>query len=386
MVHTYLQLFAVGENRHSRKIAERSFTYQIVGNATFSVDTFFFISGVLIVYLYYKSSYSSDGVKQVRTTKLPNAVNETVFAIIYRYIRLTPAYFFVIVTNELALKWTFDRSVFQPSIIDHITCNKYWYRNIFYVNNWYPFREMCMIWSWYMANDMQFYIVAIILLILSKRFFKVSAITVVVLLMSSWVVAIFVSIHFNYIHKVADPFESFDILYDKPWQRMGPYIVGMITGYIIVRKRRAPKISFLLNVILWFLSFGLLFVLIFGVWKGQLSVLATAFYVGMGHTAWGVGLVWICLSCYWGLARPINSFLSYRGFLPLSRLTYCAYLIHPVIMVVTSFQQQGPISMTHAMIMTTFLGNAVLSFMFALVISLLFEAPVIRILKIVFRK
>lgn len=83
---------------------------------------------------------------------------------------------------------------------------------------------------------------------------------------------------------MADPFESFDILYDKPWQRMGPYIVGMITGYIIVRKRTAPKVSLLLNVFLWCLSFGILFALIFGVWKGQLSVLATAFYVSMGHT------------------------------------------------------------------------------------------------------
>lgn len=97
------------------------------------------------------------------------AVSETIFAVIYRYIRLTPAYLFVIVANELALKKTYDGSVFQPGIIDHITCDKFWYRNIFYVNNWYPFSEMCMIWSWYLANDMQFYIIGIILLIASKR-------------------------------------------------------------------------------------------------------------------------------------------------------------------------------------------------------------------------
>lgn len=29
---------------------------------------------------------------------------------------------------------------------------------------------MCMIWSWYLANDMQLYVIAIILLILSTRF------------------------------------------------------------------------------------------------------------------------------------------------------------------------------------------------------------------------
>uniref|UniRef100_A0A8D8BCP9 Nose resistant to fluoxetine protein 6 n=1 Tax=Culex pipiens TaxID=7175 RepID=A0A8D8BCP9_CULPI len=56
MVHSYLQLYAVGENRYRRTITERSFIYQIVGNATFSVDTFFFISGMLVVVLFFRSA------------------------------------------------------------------------------------------------------------------------------------------------------------------------------------------------------------------------------------------------------------------------------------------------------------------------------------------
>lgn len=110
-----------------------------------------------------------DGIKQERVRKLPNAVNESVLAILYRYLRLTPTYIFVLIVDEIALKWTYDNSVFQPAMIDHITCNKYWYRNILYINNWYPFSEICMLWSWYLANDMQFYIIAIILLVISKR-------------------------------------------------------------------------------------------------------------------------------------------------------------------------------------------------------------------------
>lgn len=45
-------------------------------------------------------------------------------------------------------------------------------------------------------------------------------------LLASWVMSISLSLHFNYVHKVAEPFESFDVLYDKPWQRVGPYIMG----------------------------------------------------------------------------------------------------------------------------------------------------------------
>lgn len=71
--------------------------------------------------------------------------------------------------RSLASRWTYDRSVFTPGIIDHITCDRFWWRNILYVNNWFPFTEMCMIWSWYLANDMQFYVIAIVLLMISSR-------------------------------------------------------------------------------------------------------------------------------------------------------------------------------------------------------------------------
>jgi len=30
-------------------------------------------------------------------------------------------------------------------------------------------------------------------------------------------------------------------------------------------------------------------------------------------------------------AGPVNKFLSWKGFMPLSRLTYCSYLIHPLV-------------------------------------------------------
>lgn len=43
MVHTYLNVFAISENKTLRTVVERSYLYQTVSNASFSVDTFFFI-------------------------------------------------------------------------------------------------------------------------------------------------------------------------------------------------------------------------------------------------------------------------------------------------------------------------------------------------------
>lgn len=90
--------------------------------------------------------------------------------LLYRVLRLTPAYLFVIGVNEVMMRYTFNNSVFEPGIEDHITCNLYWWRNILYVNNLYPQKEMCMVWSWYMANDTQFYIIGVLMLLFSFKY------------------------------------------------------------------------------------------------------------------------------------------------------------------------------------------------------------------------
>lgn len=57
------------------------------------------------------------------------------------------------------------------------------------------------------------------------------AITLITFLISSWSIAGIISLQHQYTHKVALPFESFDFLYDKPWQRVGAYIVGKHQDY-----------------------------------------------------------------------------------------------------------------------------------------------------------
>lgn len=101
---------------------------------------------------------------------------------------------------------------------------------------------------------------------------------------------------------------------------------------------------------------------------------------------WGFALIWITLSCKWGLANPVNKLLSASVFLPLSRLTYATYLVHPVTQVVTAFQMQGSLHAQHILILTIFMGNAVISYACAFLLSVMLEAPVVRILRILFKK
>lgn len=86
---------------------ERSPWYQIIGNATFSVDTFFFISGFLVtlIFLRQNRNYPDGTVSYLR-----KGITDTFLLLLYRYIRLTPVYLFVIFFNDFALRFVLQLS------------------------------------------------------------------------------------------------------------------------------------------------------------------------------------------------------------------------------------------------------------------------------------
>jgi hypothetical protein len=140
---------------------------------------------------------------------------------------------------------------------DHINCQKYWWRNILYINTLFPVQDMCMLWSWYLANDTQFYIIGAIILIVAIRHFKFAAATLGIFMVSAWITTgkkmtehgsltertilikkIFqgvIAYTNNHMPNTDDPLALFDKIYDKPWTRLGPYLVGMSVGWILFK-------------------------------------------------------------------------------------------------------------------------------------------------------
>ncbi|KAK4881268.1 hypothetical protein RN001_004587 [Aquatica leii] len=388
LVHSYLEVFAIADNKTLRTVTERSFFYQTISNGTFSVDTFFFISGLLVTITYLRREWKKENQDSNEERNNPNvklSVAKYFTLLFYRYIRLTPAYLFVLGINELAMRYYHNNSVFNPAIIDHISCSQYWWRNALYINNFYPLTEFCMLWSWYMSNDMQFFALGAILLIIAARgekCFRWIAGAVVVFMFSSWIATFVIAMQYKYVARIEEPFALFDQLYDKPWLRISPYLVGMATGYTLLRidyKLVLPKMAVLSG---WLISLTCLISLVYGLGREGLQIPASAFYAALGHTAWGLCLAWITIACSTGNGGPIQSLLSYRGIYPLSRLSYCAYLIHPVIMSITSFEMDGPFHLNQTFMMIVHFGNMVISFAAAFIISLGFEAPFVGLLRI----
>ena len=87
------------------------------------------------------------------------------FKTIYnRYIRLTPCYLIVLVVSGVVSSYLNDTSIFWLNDNNYeVNCKLYWWRNLLYIQNWWPFKEMCMNWSWYLATDFQLCVAACLL-------------------------------------------------------------------------------------------------------------------------------------------------------------------------------------------------------------------------------
>ena len=126
------------------------FIYQIIPGAEFAVDTFFFLSGLLVV-------NSLLSVSRKAGDRVPY-----VLAILHRYIRLTPAYAFSLLVYSTVSTyisdgpyWPIETQFSAPAQ----KCPKSWWKNLLYINNVAgDLRNDCMGWAWYLPNNFSLYI------------------------------------------------------------------------------------------------------------------------------------------------------------------------------------------------------------------------------------
>lgn len=77
-----------------------------------------------------------------------------------------------------------------------------------------------------------------------------------------------------------------------------------------------------------------------------------------------------------------NTILSSTVLYPFSRITYCAYLLHPVVIRVMTMNMDSPLHLGSLVMIIIFLGQVVASYGLSFFVSLAFEAPVVGMLRI----
>ncbi|XP_071491869.1 O-acyltransferase like protein-like [Diadema antillarum] len=386
--------FYIGRFENPRQLFDmyQEYGFWAIIKGDISVDTFFILSGFLVTFLTLKAL---DG------QKLRTGYEWAVFYF-HRWWRLTPVYMVAMGMNALMFPhfgqglWRDEMNEFTRSF-----CRKYWWTHPLYVNNLVPFdastEDTCFGLSWYLANDMQFFIISpIIIVLLHKKGKAGMALITSIMLVSlgalfgiNWYWGLTINGTEPYNDRVIEP-PNRDLTYSKPYTRIPTYLVGMVLGYIMFKlKGKKPKIHVFFVLLGWCVSFTTLYCVVYGqAWSVDyyltIPQAEAVMYLTFNRVAWGVGIAWMMFACLTGYGGPIAVFLEWKFWIPLARLSYCTYLIHASICYAKVFSDQILWHVTPIAISYVFTANTVFSYMAAIVLCLLVEAPTMGLEKVMF--
>lgn len=236
-------------------------------------------------------------------------------------------------------------------------------------------------WSWYLANDTQFFIIGVIVLIFSIRHFKVAAMMIVTVLLTAWTATTIIA----YDHHVIPSDEAlalFDKIYDKPWTRIGPYMIGMIVGWILFKTNCKLHLRRHMIILGWLAALALGQYVIYGFYEQEVGRVVGALWTSLSHSLWAVYISWVVIACATGNGGFISKILGSPILYPLSRTTYCAYLLHPLIIRAIFLTSVAPIQLSVITMSIYFHGTLITSYICAVVLSLFFEAPIVSLLRL----
>lgn len=291
-------------------------------------------------------------------------------------------------------------------------CVDKWWTNLLYINNLYPnsLIKECLGWSWYLANDMQFYVISPLLLFLVFRFRWKGVLVGVggVLLISLAVTAIIIGVYNPDVLEAGlelgfkeDPNRGSysDLVYVKPYCRISPYLVGIALGYLIHIEKTAPSQSPLnklrkqaVAVIGWCLASILGLTVVYGIYGATkqggkpFNKVENILYGTFSRLTWGLALAWVIYACNRGYGSLVNKFLSASYWIPLSRLTYSAYLMHPIVLIVYFGSTRNTTEYSDMLFAFYFVSVVVMSYAAAFVLAVCVEFPMMQLESVLFFK
>uniref|UniRef100_A0A914XME0 Nose resistant-to-fluoxetine protein N-terminal domain-containing protein n=1 Tax=Plectus sambesii TaxID=2011161 RepID=A0A914XME0_9BILA len=128
-----------------------SLWYQSLNNVTVAIDTFFVISGCIVSFNWLKK------VQKGKTFEITGYKSWLGFYL-HRYFRFTPMYIIIIAFTVTVFPYLAAGPMWYGQNFDVVkNCRTNWWQNLLYVNNFFDNKENCMGWTWYLANDMQFF-------------------------------------------------------------------------------------------------------------------------------------------------------------------------------------------------------------------------------------
>ena len=367
------------------------FNFSFIKVSTLAVDIFFFFSGFFSALAFYNALKKPGRRSIVRV----------LISYLHRYLRLFPLMLFSLLSLMYIVPSLKDQP-FHSQIKNEIkSCEKNWLWTFLYANNIID-TDVCMGWTWYLMNDMQFYLVAPALVLP----FLYSCTVGVLVLAGCCVVSItgtaMIYSHYGLHTSFAKP-ESDDYytkFYVKPYCRIVPYLLGIFLFFLYQERKKQEAtayppfkriakfvasrsyvkyVFYVLGLVLMYGSIHTIY--FFDKYPNSWGLGLATLYELAFRPCFVIGLMLIIYPTLIGHGKLLLDVLGHPIFSPLGKLTYGAYMIHVLIIYTLIGYSMCGHFVNHSWLLFSMLTTLFLTYVGSFVVTVIFESPVLELLK-----
>ncbi|XP_065086728.1 regulator of hypoxia-inducible factor 1-like isoform X2 [Ochlerotatus camptorhynchus] len=375
----------------AEQMIQSRFMVNFASTAPLSVQTFFVISGLLLMVNFLKD-----------IERRPQFSAEYFHTkIINRWLRILPVYYFFLllaVVGHAIPGLRLGPLGYLTLITERNICrDRAWY-NVFFVNNLPLTDERCFLHGWYLGADQQLFMSALVVLAVIWKHPKITKPLLVALLVTS--VALPAGLIYQFGLESVLPLRLSDLkfllsyqdwfkhIYSPSYTNANSFIGGMIVGYLYHETKRGrlnlddSKLFKLLRKLIFpILVLGLLSSSLFYEYEHSRSswwiVLHSVLYRNYGVMA---GCM-LFIHCFRNQPGSIRRFLASRPMTTLGKLSYSVYVLHvPLVRLLVNYLPGMPeLSVYHITLLLMVLVG--LSYAMGMVVYFCLEQPASLILK-----
>ena len=396
--NTYIMLAhaPVFDLEHLQSVLFDNYSMCIIILGELSIDVFFFLSGFLVTLQ----------LTQICSCRTNRNIVTFLKAFVHRYLKLFPFY----VLCLLLAMYIFPRLSSGPLYFQAQTnanlCKDNWYKNVLYFNNFFTSTtDQCNGWTWYIANDMQFFVLSPFILVpfcLSQLW---GYIVILLLALASFLAQGFIIYYYDLSPSLQVDYNQVEMskkyFYVAPWCRVNPFFVGMLLcfGYLSYRQpekfrnrfwdhiNKRIRESMLVRCACYLSGFLLTYAMvhimyIYNNWgEGKPSWIQNAAYMATMRPGFVFGMGIAIYPVLLGRAKLLHALLGYSFFGVLSRLTYGAYMSYISILLFIFFSQSEGFYFRHFTCWMFIIFTFVISYLFSFFGTLVMESPIAQLEK-----
>ncbi|XP_044255130.1 nose resistant to fluoxetine protein 6-like [Tribolium madens] len=361
------------------------YTSTLIIGGTVCVDSFLFVSGMLVSYGFFENVTKN------------NRFNAVLFYV-YRYIRITLPLSVAVILYSTFIQYFGEGPLWRETYqAMQLPCQYFWWSTLLHIQNYVNPQALCIPQTWYLTCEMVYYYFSPVILYPLWKLPKVGWVILALSYIAS--VGINFSLAWTQEYPGGMPLTSqlfhteyFQRHYIAPHVRASPYIIGLGFGYTIF-KTKGKKISLGLfwKLLGWIVALIFLLCVVLGSHVFQeenhdYNRLESSLYLSCSRSAWVLGIAWIIWACVQGYGGFVNDILSLHVFRILGRLGYGIFLFHMCFQFLKDGSGQMPAYFSNFHMLYDCFGDLAIMIAVGALFALCFEYPCLTIETLLFEK